>query len=195
MRKQRAFLLEDPGNISPTQKSSEAMLERRKIQTIQSRLRRGRHRNQPYYRTEQERLEAEARDMSKNEEPFNIEEQLKNYPSKFKISECETLDRTFPACKSQTKVSTELDSFLQLQKTKICPRLSTKPNSLCLARGNTKSDVFMKPQLITQKIISVPSLNNMNQKTPDDLGKVRSIRKKNRRFNIESNAFQKANSQ
>ena len=53
---------------------------------------------------------------------MNFEERLSNYPSKFKVANCLSNERTFPACKSTIKASTQLESFIAIEKDRINPR-------------------------------------------------------------------------
>ena len=136
MRKQRAYLFDEQSDLSKCTK--EVVLCKKRV-AIQARLRRGKFADRPYYKTERERLEAEEKERTQVRSNVNFEEALKDHKQKYHISECETLDRTYPACKSQVKAPTQLEPFMKIAKDKIWPRLDNKPNSLNVVRNSVKT--------------------------------------------------------
>ena len=65
---------------------------------------------------------------------MNFEATLGNYPSKFKVANCLTNERTFPACKSSIKAPTQLESFRDIERARINPRALNQRTSMNTTR-------------------------------------------------------------
>ena len=80
-------------------------------------MRFGRRRHEVHYRTEKERLAAEqAKEEAITRSQINLEAVMGNHPTKFKIAECLTNDRTYPISKSNYKIPVELVPFKEMER-------------------------------------------------------------------------------
>ena len=84
--------------------------------------------NHKHYRSEQERLDAEKREVEdfKIKTQVNFEAMLKGYPKKFNVSKCLSSDRTFPSCVSPVKAPVEMVTHLELIKQRILPKAALR---------------------------------------------------------------------
>lgn len=138
MRNQKEFLV-NPESSSQTQDYNN------QSHRIKQRLRRGKFAGQRYYRTQRERLEAEANlEKYGYKTSVDFEKSLKDYPRKFNVVNCQTIDRTFPACMSDVKAPTELESFQSIALNKINPKTITHNPGVLIQKPTTKSQVSVR---------------------------------------------------